>query len=67
MCFAPIHLAENDYYGILYYGRNAFQPLWRDSLPLTPIILIVFKVFVVYFNQHMSQTFTSCAKFLFIG
>lgn len=58
------HLAENYYYGIIYYRRNAFQPLCKDSLPQTRIILIVF---VVYFKQHMSQTFTSSAKFPFFG
>lgn len=67
MCFVSIHLAENHYYDILHYERNAFQPLWRDSHPQTPISLIVFKVFVVHFKQHMSQTFMSCAEFLFIG
>lgn len=62
MCFVPIHLAENYYYGILYYGSNAFWPLWRDSRPQTPIILIVFQVFAVYFKERTSQTFLSSAK-----
>lgn len=59
MCFVSIHLAENHYYDILHYERNAFQPLWRDSDAQIPISLIVFKVFVVHFKHHMSQTFMS--------
>lgn len=67
MCFVSIHLAENHYYDKLRYERNAFQPLWRESHPQTPISLIVFKVFAVHFKQHMSQTFMSSAEILFTG